>query len=182
MKFITTAIEGLIILEPVLFLDERGTFTEFYHKQKFSDHGIAADFVQDNESVSRKGVIRGLHFQEDPFAQGKLVKVSSGRALDVAVDLRKDSVTFGQSFSIELSSENNKMLWIPPGFAHGFEALSEQVVFNYKVTNYYHQSSERGILYNDPDLGIPWVTKNPVISRKDLELPRLSQYSNQPLK
>jgi len=176
MKFIPTFIEGLIIIEPGVFRDERGSFLESFHADKFRDNGIVTDFLQDNQSVSRKGVIRGLHFQVSPYEQGKLVRVSSGAVLDVAVDLRKGSKTFGRAFSIELNEENYRMLWIPPGFAHGFEALSDHAVFNYKVNAYYNKESERGILYNDPQLNIGWKSANPVLSSKDKELPTLEKY------
>ncbi|MBP6335454.1 MAG: dTDP-4-dehydrorhamnose 3,5-epimerase [Bacteroidia bacterium] len=177
MKFTSTEIEGLMILEPTVFTDNRGTFIESFHAKSFKQNGIDAEFVQDNQSVSRLGVIRGLHFQESPHGQGKLVRVAFGRALDVVVDIRKGSATYGKSFSIELSSENNKLLWIPEGFAHGFEALSDQVIFSYKVTQYYNQSAERGILFNDPELGIKWHCKTPIVSEKDLGLPKFRQYA-----
>ncbi len=176
MKFIPTDIEGLLVIEPGVYRDERGSFLESYHAQKFRDNGIITEFLQDNQSVSRKGVIRGLHFQVSPHEQGKLVRVSHGAVLDVAVDIRKGSKTFGSAFTIELNDENNRMLWIPPGFAHGFETISEHAVFNYKVNSYYHKESERGILYNDPQLKIRWNTENPVLSYKDKELPTLENY------
>ena len=178
MKFIKTDIEGLLILEPVIFKDNRGIFLECFNNREFRDNGIEADFVQDNLSVSHKGVIRGLHFQEQPHEQGKLVRVAHGKALDVVVDIRTRSSSYGKTFSIELSSDNNKMLWIPAGFAHGFEALSEEVVFSYKVTAYYNQASEKGILYNDPQLNIRWYTDSPFVSSKDLTLPLFSEGSN----
>ncbi len=176
MKFIPTEIKGLIILEPSVFKDERGHFLEFYNSNEFHDNGIDVEFVQDNLSLSKKGVVRGLHFQEHPYEQGKLVRVAFGSALDVVLDLRKDSPTFGKTYSLILSSENNSMLWIPAGFAHGFEALSENVVFVYKVTKYYNQASEKGIRYNDPDLNIKWMTNEPIVSEKDLILPSLKEY------
>ncbi len=182
MKFTATEIEGLVILEPSIFRDERGIFLEYFNLKEFNANGIHANFVQDNQSVSKKGVIRGLHFQEHPYAQGKLVRVASGRALDVVVDIRPDSPTYGHIYSVELSSENNKMLWIPPGFAHGFEALTNDMVFTYKVSNYYHKDSEKGILYNDPTLGIKWESHSPIVSHKDLELPTFKEYSKVNLK
>ncbi|TAH39198.1 MAG: dTDP-4-dehydrorhamnose 3,5-epimerase [Bacteroidetes bacterium] len=176
MKFKTTEIKGLILVEPSVFEDERGHFMEFYNSRTFQANGIDVEFVQDNLSHSKKGVIRGLHFQEQPFEQGKLVRVAHGSALDVVLDLRKDSPTFGQTYSLILSAENNFMLWIPAGFAHGFEALSDDVVFIYKVTKYYNQSSEKGIRYNDPELNIKWQTKEPIVSKKDSVLPTLKEY------
>ena len=176
MIFTKTEIEGLLIIEPSVFRDARGHFLEFYNANEFISNGIPSTFVQDNLSVSKKGVIRGLHFQEEPYAQGKLVRVTSGAALDVAVDLRKDSSSFGQSFCLELNAENNKMLWIPAGFAHGFEALSDDVTFVYKVTQYYNKHSEKGLVFNDSDLNIKWRTNEPIVSEKDLLLPMLKDY------
>ena len=176
MKFNKTNIEGLLVLEPTVHKDNRGHFLEFFNTKQFNDHGINVEFVQDNLSLSKKGVIRGLHFQEAPYEQGKLVSVASGKVLDVVVDMRKDSITFGKTYSIELSAEKNNMLWIPVGFAHGFEALTEDVVFIYKVTEYYKQSSEKGIRFNDPGLNIKWVTNDPIVSEKDLKLPSLKEY------
>jgi len=175
MKFIKTEIEGLIILEPTIFRDDRGMFMETFNTRSFQVNGIEVNFVQDNQSHSQKGVIRGLHFQKEPHAQGKLVRVIAGAALDVVVDIRSRSSTFGKSFSIELNAENKKMLWIPPGFAHGFESLEDNTIFTYKVSQYYNKESEAGILYNDPELGIKWRTKNPIVSDKDMELSGLKK-------
>jgi dTDP-4-dehydrorhamnose 3,5-epimerase len=179
MKFTGTDIEGLLILEPSVFRDERGIFLEYYNEREFRANGINIDFVQDNQSISKKGVIRGLHFQEHPHAQGKLVRVAAGIALDVAVDIRPGSSSYGKTFSIELSSENNKMLWIPGGFAHGFEALTDDMIFTYKVSQYYHKESECGILFNDPDLDIAWKSSSPIVSEKDLQLLTFKEYSKQ---
>ena len=176
MKFNKTNIEGLLVLEPTVHKDDRGHFLELFNAKLFRDHGIDVEFVQDNLSLSKKGVIRGMHFQEAPYEQGKLVSVASGKVLDVVVDMRRDSTTFRKTYSIELSEEKNNMLWIPPGFAHGFEALTEDVVFVYKVTEYYNQSSEKGIRFNDPELKINWTTADPIVSKKDMTLPSLKEY------
>ncbi|MCO5946449.1 dTDP-4-dehydrorhamnose 3,5-epimerase [Mucilaginibacter flavidus] len=156
MKITNTDIEGLLIIEPQIFNDDRGYFYESYNKAKFTDAGIAVDFVQDNQSFSRKGAVRALHGQANPYAQGKLVRVINGRVLDVAVDIRKTSPTYGQHFSIELSGENKKMFWIPAGFLHGFSVLEDNTIFNYKVNNYYDKNSEIGVIWNDPTLNIDW--------------------------
>ena len=170
MKISKTFIEDLLIIEPQLFKDERGFFYESYNKKKL-DNNIKIIFVQDNESKSIKGVIRGLHFQLPPFEQTKLVRCVSGNILDVAVDLRTNSKTYGKSFSIELSSENNKQLFIPKGFAHGFQVLSEEAIVNYKVDNFYNPKSDSGIIWNDKDLSINWsIDVKPILSVKDLKL------------
>jgi len=170
MKIIKTFIEDLIIIEPQLFKDDRGFFYESYNKNNL-DKVINIVFVQDNESKSNRGVIRGLHFQAPPFEQSKLVRCISGNILDVAVDLRTNSKTYGKSFSIELSSENNKQLFVPKGFAHGFQVLSETAIVNYKVDNFYNSKSEKGIIWNDKDLSIDWnLDLKPILSKKDLKL------------
>jgi dTDP-4-dehydrorhamnose 3,5-epimerase len=168
MKINKTFIEDLLIIEPQLFKDERGFFYESYNKNNLD---INIVFVQDNESKSYKGVIRGLHFQAPPFDQTKIVRCISGNILDVAVDLRTNSKTYGKSFSIELSSENNKQLFIPKGFAHGFQVLSETAIVNYKVDNYYKPKSESGLIWNDKDLSIDWNHDiEPILSVNDLKL------------
>ena len=170
MKINKTFIEDLLIIEPQLFKDDRGFFYESYNKNNL-DKVINIVFVQDNESKSNKGVIRGLHFQAPPFEQTKLVRCVSGNILDVAVDLRTNSKTYGKSFSIELSSENNKQLFIPKGFAHGFQVLSEIAIVNYKVDNYYNPKSDSGLIWNDKDLSIDWnLDIKPFLSDKDLKL------------
>lgn len=171
MEFRKTSIEGLIEIFPRIFGDERGYFLESYHKQAFSDNGIPFDFVQDNQSLSSAGVLRGLHFQREPHAQGKLVRVIMGKVLDVAVDLRPGSPTFGKHEKFLLDAKTQNMVYIPAGFAHGFLAL-EQCLFTYKCTNFYNKASEGGIIWNDPDLAIDWGIENPNISQKDLELPQ----------
>ena len=170
MKINKTFIEDLLIIEPQLFKDDRGFFYESYNKNNL-DKVINIVFVQDNESKSNKGVIRGLHFQAPPFEQTKLVRCVSGNILDVAVDLRTNSKTYGMSFSIELSSDNKKQLLIPKGFAHGFQILSETAIVNYKVDNYYNPKSDSGLIWNDKDLSIDWnLDLKPILSVKDLKL------------
>lgn len=167
MELISTPIEGLVVLQPRVFSDDRGYFFESYNRQAFEKLGLNYDFVQDNQSFSRKNVLRGLHFQYRPFAQAKLVRVITGAVLDVAVDLRRDSPTFGQHYAVKLTGENKTMLLIPDGFAHGFATLEDNTVFSYKCSNYYDKASEDCILWNDPDLGIDWGVSTPVISEKD---------------
>ena len=169
MKITTTAIEGVVILEPEVFGDERGYFFESFSQREFEEKVCKTTFVQDNESSSRYGVLRGLHFQKPPHAQAKLVRVVKGKVLDIAVDIRKGSPTFGHHVSIELSGENKRQLFIPRGFAHGFAVLSEEVVFQYKCDNYYVPHSEGGILWNDPALGIDWKLpeEDVILSEKD---------------
>jgi len=167
MKIRETNIEDLLIIYPDVHPDDRGYFFESYQKEKFRELGIDEDFIQDNESMSMKGVLRGLHLQAPPYAQGKLVRVVRGSVLDVAVDLRKNSETYGKWESVVLSEENKLMLYIPEGFAHGFLVLEDYTVFQYKCTNYYNRESERGIIWNDPDLNIDWGIDNPVVSEKD---------------
>lgn len=169
MEKIETGIEGLFIVKPQFFCDERGVFLETFNAEKYKELGIDCSFVQDNLSVSAKNVIRGLHFQIPPFAQSKLVRVDCGAALDVAVDLRKDSPTFGQFRSAVLSAENRLQLWVPEGFAHGFLALEENTIFAYKCSNLYHKESERAILWCDQTLNIDWGISNPIVSGKDSE-------------
>ena len=170
MKINKTFIEDLLIIEPQLFNDDRGFFYESYNKNKL-DEIIKIAFVQDNESKSNKGVVRGLHFQNPPYAQTKLVRCISGSILDVAVDLRKNSKTYGKSFSVELSSKNNKQLLVPKGFAHGFQVISDEAIVNYKVDDYYTSDSDSGIIWNDRDLSIDWrLDLKPTLSDKDLKL------------
>ncbi len=168
MKVIATNIADVLILEPTVFADERGFFLESYNEQKFADAvGVNPHFVQDNHSLSRRGVLRGLHYQIK-YPQGKLVRVVVGAVLDVAVDLRRSSPSFGQWTSCLISAENKRQLWIPEGFAHGFLVMSETAEFLYKTTHYYHADSDRTILWNDPDLGIDWqLSESPILSEKD---------------
>ena len=175
MKITKTAIPEVCILEPNVFGDHRGYFIESYNKEKFPSQYQHIKFVQDNESKSSKGVLRGLHYQLPPFAQTKLVRVIEGKVLDVAVDIRRGSPTFGKHVSIELTGENKKQLLVPRGFAHGFIVLSETAIFSYKCDNYYSPENDRGILFNDPDLGIDWIldTQNLLLSDKDKVQPLL---------
>ena len=172
-----TKLKGCFVIEPTLFNDPRGYFFESFNQSKFNELiGKTVDFVQDNESFSLKGTLRGLHFQLEDYAQAKLVRVVKGTVLDVVVDIRKDSPTYAEHSSIELSEDNKTQLFIPRGFAHGFIVLSETAIFSYKCDNYYHQASERGIRHDDPFLGIDWKLpkESRVISEKDLVLPTLS--------
>jgi dTDP-4-dehydrorhamnose 3,5-epimerase len=173
MTIETTLIQDLVIISPAVFNDERGYFFEAYNHAKFQENGINYSFIQDNQSFSTKGVIRGLHFQINPYAQAKLVRVLQGEILDVAVDLRKNSPTYGQHVSVVLSAENKKQLMVPHGFAHGFSVLSETASVMYKVDQVYHKDSERGIRYDDATLAIDWqvAPKKVVVSEKDLVLP-----------
>ena len=180
MAIIKTEFPGLIIFEPTVIKDSRGYFFESYSEKLFQAAGITTRFVQDNQSKSSYGVIRGLHYQLNPHAQTKLVRVLSGKILDVAVDIRTGSPTYGKAFSIELSSENNKQLLIPKGFAHGFSVLSETAEVMYKCDAFYHKESEAGIFYNDASLNIDWdiPADKAVISDKDLQQPSLLNCKN----
>ena len=180
MKIEKTIIDGLLVIEPKIFSDSRGFFYEAYNEKLMHDLGIEYKFVQDNQSYSKYGVIRGLHYQLNPKAQTKLVRVLKGAILDVAVDIRKNSPTYGQHFSIELSAENNKQLLIPAGFAHGFSVLSEEAVVMYKCDEYYHKESEAGIIYNDTELNIDWKINadKAIISDKDILLPSFKNVLN----
>lgn len=178
-NFIKTAIDGMFIIEPTVFGDERGYFLETYHYDEFKAAGIDANFVQDNQSKSKKGVLRGLHFQtKNP--QGKLVRVISGEVFDVGVDLREGSPTFGKWVGATLSAENKRQLYIPEGFAHGFLVLSDEAEFVYKCTNFYDPKNEGGIIYNDPDINISWPISDDMtilLSSKDQLLPTFKEYA-----
>ncbi len=173
MKIRKTGFEGLTILEPKVFADSRGYFLESYHRSKLEEHGIFYNFIQDNQSHSSFGVIRGLHYQKEPHAQAKLIRVTEGSIFDVAVDIRPDSPTFGQWYGLEISAENHLQLLIPGGFAHGFSVLSQHATLFYKCDAYYHPKSESGLRFDDPDLNIDWKIdlKSAVISDKDKILP-----------
>jgi dTDP-4-dehydrorhamnose 3,5-epimerase len=172
VNVLKTELPGVLILEPKRFGDDRGFFMEMFHAKRYAEAGIPGPFVQDNFSRSAKGILRGLHFQE-PNAQGKLVQVLTGAVYDVAVDVRRGSPTFGKFVGVELSADNRRQLWVPAGFAHGFCVLSESADFHYKCTDVYTPASERGIAWNDPDLGIPWPVTSPLLSPKDAAAPRL---------
>jgi dTDP-4-dehydrorhamnose 3,5-epimerase len=180
MPFITTDISGLLIFEPVVYKDERGHFFESYNEQTFHKEGITNRFVQDNQSFSTYGVIRGLHYQLDPHAQCKLVRVLRGKILDVAIDLRKSSPSFGKWISVELSADNRRQLLVPRGFAHGFSVLSETAEVSYKCDSFYHKESEGGIRFDDPQLNIDWQVPagKAIVSQKDLDLPLFANCRN----
>lgn len=177
MEIINTPIEGLLIIEPRVFADARGFFEETYNEQRYREAGIDARFVQDNMSASCYGVVRGLHFQRPPYTQAKLVTCIEGSVLDVAVDLRKDSPTFGQHFAVELTAENHRQFFIPKGFAHGFSVLSEHALFSYKCDELYHPEADGGILLSDPALGIDWriPADKRILSDKDTKHPLLAE-------
>ncbi|MBX2807995.1 MAG: dTDP-4-dehydrorhamnose 3,5-epimerase [Cellvibrionaceae bacterium] len=173
MNTIETALPGVVIIEPKVFGDERGFFLESFQKQRYADKlGIALDFVQDNHSRSRRGVLRGLHFQRTK-PQGKLVRVVSGEVYDVAVDINPDSSSYGQYAAVHLSAENKRQFWVPPGYAHGFVVLSDTADFEYKCTDYYDPDDEGSLMWNDPEVGIPWPIDNPQLSAKDSAAPAL---------
>ncbi len=177
MKFVTTPIPDLLIIESQIWKDERGFFVETYNQNPFTAHGISVAFVQDNLSCSHRGVLRGMHAQAGENAQGKLVRVLRGRVLDVAVDIRKHSHTFGQSFSLILDEHSAKSLWIPPGFLHGFLSLEDNTLFAYKVTGFYDKAGELGVRWDDPDLAIDWPMGRDelIVSEKDQQLPFLNE-------
>ena len=178
MKVIKTDIAGVVIIEPRIFNDSRGYFFESYSKREFDEKVCPIDFVQDNESMSTRGVMRGLHFQRPPFTQSKLVRCVKGRVLDVAVDIRKGSPTFGKHVAVELSEENHRQFFVPRGFAHGFAVLSDVAVFQYKCDNYYHPEADGGISIADTSLGIDWRidSATAVLSEKDLKHPLLKNF------
>ena len=180
MEIIKTNIEGVIIIEPRIFKDDRGYFFESFSQREFEEKVCKTTFVQDNESKSSYGVLRGLHFQKPPFAQSKLVRVIKGAVLDVAVDIRKGSPTFGQYVSVELTGDNHRQFFIPRGFAHGFSVLSEEVIFQYKCDNFYSPQSEGAIAWNDSDLNIDWriPVEEVVLSEKDSKHPKLKDWQS----
>lgn len=182
MQITQTPIEGLLIIEPKVWRDNRGYFYESYNAKLFAEAGIDVNFVQDNQSFSQKGALRGLHAQAEPFEQGKLVRVLQGAVMDVAVDIRKNSPTYGQHFDIVLSEENHKQLWVPAGFLHGFLTLEDQTIFTYKVSNYYDKNSEIGVMWNDPDLNIEWSRDIPesefLLSDKDQVLSQFKDFKS----
>ena len=180
MKVISTPLEGVVIVEPDVFGDDRGFFMETWHAHRYHAHGLPEVFVQDNVSFSQKGVLRGLHFQ-NPSPQGKLVTVLQGEVFDVAVDIRRGSVTFGKWVGEVISSENKRQLYVPEGFAHGFLVLSDQALVNYKCTTFYDKQADAGIRWDDPDIGIEWPVDEPVLSAKDASAPCLSDLSEERL-
>jgi dTDP-4-dehydrorhamnose 3,5-epimerase len=168
MEILQTPLQGVVLIQPKAFADERGYFYEAFSEERYKDVCGAVRFVQDNVSRSMKNVVRGLHYQVGEYAQGKLCKVLYGKVIDAAVDIRFGSPTFGQYFAAALSDENHRQLWIPPGFAHGFSVLSDEAVFHYKCTAYYSKAHEKAILFNDPDVNIQWNVEHPIVSPKDL--------------
>lgn len=179
MQIIETPIQGLLEIVPRVFGDDRGYFFEAYNKAIFENFGVNFEFVQDNQSMSNKGVLRGMHFQNPPHAQGKLVRVIQGAVLDVVVDIRKGSPTYGKHHKVKLTGDNKLMFWIPPGFAHGFVTLEDNTIFTYKCTSFFNKESEGSVLWNDPALNIDWGIENPVLSDKDRESLPLSELDSQ---
>ncbi len=182
MLISTTPLQDLLLVEPKIWEDNRGYFYESFSAKAFAAAGVDVNFVQDNQSFSQKGILRGLHAQAAPFAQGKLVRVIQGSVLDVAVDARKSSPTYGEHYSLVLSGENHKQLWLPAGFLHGFLTLEDNTIFTYKVTNYYDKASEVGVRWNDPELNINWSEElelsELILSEKDLILPDFKDFNN----
>jgi dTDP-4-dehydrorhamnose 3,5-epimerase len=179
METVQTKIKGLLVIQPKVFQDDRGYFFEPYNKNGLAKLGIYDDFSQDNQSMSQKDVLRGLHFQNPPFAQSKLVRVIKGAVWDVAVDIRKDSPTYGEYFGIELNETNKTILYIPAGFAHGFKTLEDNTIFLYKCSALYNKESEDSIYWNDPDIGIPWNIENPILSEKDKNAKLFKNFKSQ---
>jgi dTDP-4-dehydrorhamnose 3,5-epimerase len=180
MIFENLELQGVVLITATKFFDERGHFFESFQKKKFDDFvGYSVDFVQENESQSLKNVVRGLHFQNPPYAQGKLVRVPYGRVIDVVVDIRKKSPTYGKHIKVELSAENGKQLWIPEGFAHGFISLEDNSILSYKCSNYYNKESEGAILWNDSILQINWSIENPIVSEKDKIATEFSKFATE---
>lgn len=178
MQITPTYLSGAVVIQPKVFEDARGYFFESYSKEVFFKNNIVTEFVQDNESLSQKGVLRGLHFQNPPHAQAKLVRVIRGSVLDVAVDIRKKSPTYGKYFSIVLSASNKTMFFIPEGFAHGFLVLEDHTIFSYKCSRTYHKESEEGILWSDADLNIEWGFQNPILSEKDRNAQKIRDFKS----
>jgi dTDP-4-dehydrorhamnose 3,5-epimerase len=178
MELIKTAIPDVLILQPKVFTDDRGHFLEPFNLRLFESLGLPTHFVQDNQSCSSAGVLRGLHFQLPPHSQGKLVRVCRGAVLDVVVDLRKKSPAYGECLAVELTDKNFRMLWIPEGMAHGFLSLEDDTIFQYKCTDFYDKASEGSLRWNDPDLAIDWGLENPVLSEKDAQAPFFAHFDS----
>jgi len=178
MEISELELPGAFLIKPKVFEDERGHFFESFNQDQFKQYGLDLNFVQDNQSLSHEGVLRGLHFQKPPFAQGKLIRVIKGKVLDVALDIRKESPTYGKHISLELSEENKLMFYIPEGFAHGFLTLEDNTIFSYKCTNFFNKNSEGSILWNDSDLNINWGVTDPILSEKDKESPLFSSFKS----
>ena len=175
-EIIKTGIDDLLLIKPNVFEDDRGYFYELFNSEKYIKAGLDFNFVQDNISKSQKGTVRGLHFQVKEYTQGKLCQVIVGKVLDVAVDIRPESKTFGKYYSVELTAENHYQLWMPPGFAHGFSVLSDEAVFLYKCTNFYNKEYERSIKYDAPEFNIDWKVDSPIVSEKDKNAPTFKEY------
>lgn len=178
MEIIESPLKGLFVLKPRVFEDARGYFFESYNRQVLTEAGLNLDFVQDNQSLSHKNVLRGMHFQAPPHAQGKLVRVIAGSVFDVAVDIRKASATYGKWFGLELNEQNKWMMYIPPGFAHGFLTLRDHTVFSYKCTGYYNKAAEDCLAWDDPDVGIDWGSTGMLLSDKDKTCKRLKDFKS----
>jgi dTDP-4-dehydrorhamnose 3,5-epimerase len=178
LKFTPLHIEGLVLVEPKIFGDHRGYFYESYNANEFAKNDIPTNFVQDNQSLSNKGTLRGLHFQRPPFDQGKMVRVVQGSVLDVVVDIRTNSATYGQHLAVELTAQNHYMLWVPPGFAHGFCTLEDDTIFSYKCTNFYNVESEMGLAYNDASLQIKWPDIPSILSQRDRSHPSFQDFKS----
>jgi dTDP-4-dehydrorhamnose 3,5-epimerase len=176
MEVIKTKFDGLLVFQPKIFRDDRGYFFEYFRKDVFKDFNLNLEFVQSNESLSAKNVLRGMHFQNPPFEQGKLIRVVKGAVLDVVVDIRLGSATYGKWFSYELTEDNKTILWIPPGFAHGFLTLADHTIFQYECTHYYQKDSEGSLRWNDPTLNIAWKINDPIISDKDKVAPLFKDF------
>jgi dTDP-4-dehydrorhamnose 3,5-epimerase len=173
VKFVPTGLPGVVLIEPTVHADARGFFYESYRKDLFAANGLTTELVQDNHSKSARGTLRGLHWQAEPHAQVKLCRATAGEVFDVVVDVRTGSPTFGKWTSATLSAENKRMIWIPAGFAHGFQVTSDTAEFLYKTSDFYSPADERGVLWSDPSLAIPWPIKDPIVSSKDAKLPAL---------
>lgn len=178
MEFEQTHIEGVVLIKPRVFGDHRGYFYESYREDLYKQVGIKGHFVQDNQSMSNKGILRGLHFQAPPHAQGKLVRVVKGAVLDVIVDIRSGSNTYGEHYSVELNETNKFQLWVPPGFAHGFLTLEDRTIFSYKCTDYYNHASEGAVYWSSPELGIDWGISDPILSEKDNVATHFSEFKS----
>jgi len=179
MRGVSDKLEGLVVFKPEVYGDDRGYFFESYNREKFNSKGIDINLAQTNISESVKNVVRGLHFQNPPFEQGKLIRVLKGAVLDVVVDIRKNSSTYGQHYSIELNEKNKLALWIPPGFAHGFKTLEDDTLFYYDCTNVYHKESEGSIRWNDENLKIDWGIDDPILSEKDMHAPLFKDFKSE---
>jgi dTDP-4-dehydrorhamnose 3,5-epimerase len=179
MQVTKTFIEGLLVIQPTIFHDARGYFYEPYNRKSFAEIGISEEFVQDNQSFSQKGVVRGMHFQNPPHGQAKLLRILQGSIWDVVVDIRKSSPTYGKHFGLELSAENKTIFYVPKGFAHGFVTLEDNTLLLYKCSDFYSKASEECLIWNDPDVAIPWKVSDPILSEKDMNGKKLKDLNSQ---